>query len=136
MVEKPFAVSKLFIAIETNYIFNTTKVIKLPTLYKKAPTISRHLLRLYYYLRTKVKLSPRAIAELMYLDIGYSVTLVNRMFLKAQVPHYQILRQELLLIVRRISSNQHSIIKYIKLNIYISKRYNSNKRSIEALLRY
>ena len=70
-------------AAEANHAFDITEVIKLSTLYsQKASTILKHLLRLYYYLRAKIKLSPYTIIELIYLDIKYSVILIDRAFLK------------------------------------------------------
>ena len=110
---------------QVNYAYNTTKVIESSR--KASADISRYLLRLYYYLRVKVKLSPRIIAELVCLDTRYSVTLVDRVFLKAQLPHQKIHRKDLPLIIRGIELNHYSTAEYIKLNIYLPGRHDSDR---------
>lgn len=63
----------------------TAKIIELTATEAPADNkaeISRYLLRLYYYLCTIIKLTPSAIAELVYWDTGCSVTLIDRFFLR------------------------------------------------------
>ena len=102
---------------------------------KPSAGVPRHLLRLYYYLRAKVKLSPRAIAELVCWDTGCSVTLIDRSFLQAQLPKHEILRKAAPLAVRGIGSNHHSTVEYINLSIYVPGTHDDG-RPVEALLRH
>ena len=106
---------------------------------KPAATIAetpRHLLRLYYYLRAMVKLSPRAIGELVCWDTGCSVTLIDRAFLETQLPRHRILQKDHPLLVRGIGANHHSTTQYVNLDIYVPGHHDSDGRPVEALLRH
>ena len=70
---KPFAAFEA----HANYIVEIIK-----STAGKSIAASRHLLRLYYYLRAVIKLSPRAIAELVCWNTECSVTLIDRIFLQ------------------------------------------------------
>ena len=110
----------------------TTEVIKSNAEKKPATATPRHLLRLYHYLRAVVKLSPEAIADMVCWDTGCSVTLIDRAFLKAQLPKHTILRKELPLVVRGIGSSHHSTTEYVNLDIYVPGRHNG--RTVDALI--
>ena len=111
--------------VQVNYAYNITKVIKSSR--KASADILRYLLRLYYYLRAKIKLSPYIIVELIYLNTEYSITLINRVFLKTQLLYQKIYYKNLPLIIRDIGSNHYFTVEYIKLNIYLFERYDSNR---------
>ena len=97
--------------------------------------VPQHILRLYHYLRAKIKLSPRAIAELVCWDTGCSVTLIDRAFLKSQLPKHTILRKASPLVVRGIGSNKHTTAEYVNLEIHIPGRHATDGRPVEALLK-
>ena len=122
---------------EVNYGCETVEVIKSATSHTDMRTDTpRHLLRLYYYLRAIVKLTPRSIGQLVCWDTGCSVTLVDRSFLKEQVPQINILRKDSPLVVRGIGSNHHSTTEYVMLNIYVPGNHDSDGRSVDALIRH
>ena len=111
----------------------STKVIKSTA--GRNPVVAgtpRHLLRLYHYLRAVVKLSHDAIAELVCWDTGCSVTLIDRAFLKEQLPKHTILRKDSPLVVRGIGSSHHSTTEYVNLDIYVPGKHNG--RYVDALI--
>ena len=97
--------------------------------------VPQHILRLYHYLRAKIKLSPRAIAELVCWDTGCSVTLIDRAFLQEQLPNHTILQKASPLVVRGIGSNKHTTAEYVNLEIHIPGRHATDGRPVEALLK-
>ena len=118
---------------QANHAEIIESTVRKPSASTKAP---RHLLRLYYYLRAVIKLTPRAIAELVCWDTGCSVTLIDRVFLQAQLPKHKILRKDAPLVVRGIGSNQHTTAEYVNLNIYVPGSHDADGRPVEALLKH
>ena len=119
-----------------HHAYGTTEIISSTA--TKSPAITstpRHLLRLYYYLRAVIKLTPRAIAELVCWDTGCSVTLIDRAFLQEQLPKHQILLKDSPLVVRGIGSNQHTTAEYVNLNIYVPGSHDADGRPVQALLK-
>lgn len=116
-----------------NHAYGSVEVIK-STARKPTTSVPKHLLRLYYYLRALVKLSPFAIAELVCWDTGCSVTLIDRSFLRTQLPEHKILEKDSPLVVRGIGSNKHTTAEYVNLDIYVPGHHETDGRPVEALL--
>ena len=118
------------------HIAHGTEIIKSSAADQSATDkVPKHILRLYHYLRGKIKLSPRAIAELVCWDTGCSVTLIDRAFLKSQLPNHTILQKDSPLVVRGIGANKHTTSEYVNLNVYIPGHHATDRRPVEAFLR-
>ena len=132
ILPEPSAMSEAHV----NHAYGATEVIHSAATKATAAPTPKHLLRLYYYLRAVIKLSPRAIAELVCVDTGCSVTLIDRSFLQSQLPNHKILRKASPLVVRGIGSNRHTTAEYVNLDIYVPGHHSSDGRPVEALLKH
>ena len=81
--------------------------------------VNRYAFRGYHYITAIIAFALLGILYNLCFNIGYTISLINRAFLRHIMPNVKIKQMLILIIVKGIGNRKHNASKYIRLKIYL-----------------